>query len=41
MIFKSREWYYIVYIYIYYQLNLFQILIGKFDQKPNFQPWWA
>jgi len=25
----------------YYQLNLFLVLIGKFDQNPNFQPWCA
>jgi len=31
MIFKSREWYYIIFVYKCYQLNLFQILIGKFD----------
>jgi len=22
-----------------YKITLFQILIGKFDQKSNFQPW--
>jgi len=40
MIFKSREWYYIVFIYKYYQLNLFVVLTGKFGQKINFQPYW-
>ena len=37
-IFKSREWYCIVLMYKYYLLNLFRILILKFDQMPNFQP---
>jgi len=27
-------------MYKYYQLNLFLILIGKFDLKPNFQLFW-
>jgi len=27
-------------MYKYYQLNLFLVLIGKFDPKPNFQPFW-
>ena len=40
MIFKSWEWYYFVSMYKYYQLNLFQVLIGKFHPKPNFQPFW-
>jgi len=40
MIFKNREWYYIVSIYKYYQLTLFLVLIGKFDQKSYFQPRW-
>jgi len=35
-IFKSRERYYIVYIYKYYWLILFLILIEKFDQKSYF-----
>jgi len=38
VIFKSREWYYIVYIYKYYQLTLFLVLTGTFNQKSNFQP---
>jgi len=38
MVFKSREWYYIVSMYKYYQLSLFLFLIRKFDQKSNFQP---
>ena len=33
VIFKSREWYYIVSMYKYYQLNLFLILIGKFSKS--------
>ena len=37
--FKSRDWYYIVSMYKCYQLTLFQVLIRKFDQKPNFYPW--
>ena len=35
MIFKSRELYYIV-RYNYYKLNLFLVLIEKFDQNSNF-----
>jgi len=27
-------------MYNYYKLNLFQVLIKKFDQKTNFQPNW-
>jgi len=27
-------------LYKYYQLNIFLVLIGKFDSKPNFQPFW-
>jgi len=38
MVPMSRELYYIVTMYKYYQLTLFLVLIGKFDQKPNFQP---
>jgi len=30
-IFKNRDWYYIVSMYKYFQLTLFQVLIGKFD----------
>jgi len=37
MILKSREQYYIVFMYNYYQLTLFLVLSG--DQKSNFQPW--
>ena len=37
LIFKSREWYYIVSMYKYYQLTLFRVFIEKFDQKSNFQ----
>jgi len=36
VIFKNHERYYIVSIYKYYQLTLFLVLIGKFDQKINF-----
>ena len=36
VIFKHREWYYIVSMYKYYQLTLFLVLIWKFDQKSNF-----
>jgi len=36
-IFKSREKYYIVFMYEYYKLNLFVFLIWKFDKKSNFQ----
>ena len=38
IVLKRRELYYIVTMYKYYQLTLFLVLIGKFDQKPNFQP---
>ena len=41
MIFKSQELYYIVFMYKYYQVNLFLILIEKVDQKLNFQHWLA
>jgi len=34
----SWKWYYIVFMYKYYQLIIFLILIGNFDQKLNFQP---
>jgi len=27
-------------MYIYYKLNLFAVLIVKFDQKSNFRPYW-
>jgi len=37
MIFKSRDWYYIVSMYKYYQLTLFRVFIEKFDQKSNSQ----
>ena len=33
----SHELYYIVFMYKYYQVNLFLILIEKVDQKLNFQ----
>jgi len=36
MIFKSREWYYIISIDNYHKLSLFLILVVKFDQKSNF-----
>ena len=36
-ILKSREWYYIISMYKY-KLTFFLSLIGKFDQKSNFQP---
>ena len=35
MIFKSQELYYIVFMYKYYQVNLFLILIEKVDQTFN------
>jgi len=35
-ILKSREWYYIIFMYKY--KSFFLSLIGKFDQKSNFQP---
>jgi len=38
VVIKGREWYYIVSMYKYYQLTLFLVLIGKFDQKLNFYP---
>ena len=41
IVLKRRELYYIVTVYKYYQLTLFLVLIGKFDQKPNFQPWFS
>ena len=40
MVIKSREYYYIVFIYNYYQLNLFLVIIAKFNQKPKFSPDW-
>jgi len=40
VVLKSRELYYVVSIYNYYQLTLFLVLIGKFDQKSNFIPNW-
>jgi len=33
VIFKSQEWYYIVSMYKYYQLNLFLLLIENFNQS--------
>ena len=51
VIFKNLKWYNIVCMYKNYQLTFFLVLIGKFDQKSNFQPllawispyksWWA
>ena len=38
MVLNSRKSYYIVSMYKYYQLTIFLILIGNFDQKLNFQP---
>jgi len=38
MVFKGVEWFYIDYMYNYYQLTMFLVLIEKFDQKSNFQP---
>jgi len=40
VIFTNHELYYIVSIYKYYILTLFLFLIGKFDQKSNFQSDW-
>jgi len=37
-IFMNCGWYYIVSMYKYYQLTLFLVLIGKYDQKSNLQP---
>jgi len=36
MIFKSKEWYYLVSLYNYFQLNLFLVLSRKFDRRSNF-----
>jgi len=41
MVSNSREWYYAVSRYKYFQLILFLVFIGKFDQKSNFQPNWS
>jgi len=38
VVLKSREQYYIVFIFNYFQLTLFLVLIGKFDRKANIQP---
>jgi len=38
MVIKGYEWYYIISMYKYYQLTLFLVLIGKFDQKQTFIP---
>jgi len=38
VIFKKQKWYYIISMYKYSQLTFFLFLIGKFDQKSNFQP---
>jgi len=35
--FQEPELYYIVFMYKYYQLNLFLVLIWKFNQKLHFQ----
>jgi len=40
VVLKSREQYYIVFIYNYFKLTLFLVLIGKFDKKTNFRPDW-
>jgi len=40
MVLKSWELYYIVSIYNYLQLTLFQVLIGKFDNSQIFSPDW-
>jgi len=40
MILKSREWYYIVSMYKYYQLSLFLVLIRKFTKNQIFNPDW-
>jgi len=37
---QEHELYYIFSMYKYYQLTLFLFLIGKFDQKSNFQSDW-
>jgi len=41
MALMSREWYYIISMYKSYLLTFFLILIGKFDQKSNFQRGWT
>jgi len=38
MIFKSREWYYIVSMHKYYQLNLFLVLIESLTKSQTFNP---
>jgi len=40
VVLKSQQYYYIVSKHKYYQLNLFLVLIWKFNQKPNFSPDW-
>ena len=40
MALKSREWYYVVFMYKYNQLALFVVLNRKFDKKSNSQPNW-
>ena len=40
MVLKSKEQYYIAFIFNYFQLILFLVLIGKFDQKSNLQYDW-
>jgi len=40
MILKSREWYYIVSIYKYYQLTLFLVLFGSLTKSQIFSLDW-
>jgi len=40
LIFTNCGWCYIVSMYKNYQLTLFLVLIGKFNQKSNLQPRW-
>jgi len=41
MILKSREWYYIVSIYKYYQLTLFPVLFGSLTKSQIFSVDWS
>ena len=41
MVLNSWKWYYIVYMYKYYQLTIFLILIWNFDQSQTFSPGWS
>ena len=40
MVFKSREWHYIVSIYKYYNLTLFLVLFGSLTKSQILSPDW-